>query len=46
VAKEQAHSRQIIMRVKEEDFEAFFKAATKNKQTLSEWMRETLRNVV
>ena len=46
VAKDQAHSRQVIMRIKDEDFKAFSQAADKKNQTLSEWMRETLRNAV
>jgi uncharacterized protein (DUF1778 family) len=33
----------VPMRLKEEDFKAFTKAAKASKQTLSEWMRSTLR---
>jgi len=36
----------VIVRVKDQDFKAFMEAANKNKQTLSEWMRETLRNAI
>ena len=46
VAKEHAHSRQVIVRIKNEDYKAFSEAAAKNKQTLSEWMRATLRGAV
>jgi predicted HicB family RNase H-like nuclease len=34
------------MRIKHEDFKAFSEAADKKEQTLSKWMRETLRNAV
>jgi uncharacterized protein (DUF1778 family) len=42
---EEAHAKAkyVPMRLKEEDFKAFSKAAKANKQTLSEWMRATLR---
>jgi uncharacterized protein (DUF1778 family) len=41
--KGQAKAKYVPMRLKEEDFKAFTKAAKANKQTLSEWMRSTLR---
>jgi len=36
----------VLVRVKGDDFKLFSKTAKANKQTLSEWMRLTLRNAV
>ena len=44
--KEHAHSRTVLMRVKDDDLKLFLKAAKAKKQTLSEWMRATLREAV
>lgn len=46
VSKEHAHSRIALVRLKSDDFKLFLKAAKANKQTLSQWMRTTLKAAV
>ena len=41
--KGHAKAKYVPMRLKDEDFKAFSKAAKASDQTLSEWMRNTLR---
>jgi len=44
--RKQTHSRMLPVRVKDDDYKAFLEAAKKNKLTLSQGMRDTLRNAV
>ena len=41
--KEHVKGKYVPMRLKDEDFKAFTKAAKASKKSLSEWMRDTLR---
>jgi predicted HicB family RNase H-like nuclease len=41
--KGHAKAKYVPMRLRDEDFKAFSKAAKASKQSLSEWMRVTLR---
>jgi uncharacterized protein (DUF1778 family) len=41
--KGHAKAKYVPMRLKDEDFKTFTKAAKASNQTLSEWMRNTLR---
>ena len=43
--KKHVKSNIVPIRLKDEELKAFTKAAKANDQTLSEWMRESLRNV-
>lgn len=44
--REHVHSRMVPVRVKNDDLKLFLAAAKANKQTLSGWIRTTLRNGV
>lgn len=46
LAKEHRHAHVLQVRIKDDDLRLFSRAAKTSKQTLSEWIRATLRNAV